>query len=190
MGQEQRFGDGPAYQVLGPADGILHYAPPQNVGSSEWDCTKVLWAVYTPSNPDIVIVRGQQLDSPSELRFDEGPSRRQNCGSRRFLAARPRAGPGSRCLHGSVHRSDTPVRSMAPPSAAWSSLGHCQQAERDGAIVRVPSQQCKTRCSSIHKCRRLCAASMRVWNHVATSDHAASGISLYLPTRKAALRSP
>ena len=66
------LGDGPAYPVHGTEDGVLHYAPPQNFGSTQWGGEKVLWAVNTPSYPDIVLVRGRQLDGPNEVRFDEG----------------------------------------------------------------------------------------------------------------------
>jgi hypothetical protein len=71
------LGDGPAYPVHGAVDGVLHYTLPQNANSEYWGTiwggTKVLWAVDTPHYPDVVLVRGRQLDGPNEVRFDHGP---------------------------------------------------------------------------------------------------------------------
>jgi hypothetical protein len=66
------LGDGPAYPVIGHSDGVVRYNPPHNFGSADWGGAKVLWAVDTPQYPDVVLVRGRQLDGPNEVRFDNG----------------------------------------------------------------------------------------------------------------------
>ncbi len=71
------IGDGPAYPIHGTVDGVLHYTLPQNLDGeywgTVWGAMKVIWAVDTPYYPDVVLVRGRQLDGPNEVRFDPGP---------------------------------------------------------------------------------------------------------------------
>jgi hypothetical protein len=63
-------GDGPVYVALGIAD-TLYYAPAKNFGSEEWAGQKTLWAL-PHGFAGMVLVRGQQLDGPNEVRFGRG----------------------------------------------------------------------------------------------------------------------
>jgi len=67
-------GDGPAYPILGgyagnARPGVLPYNPPHDFKSQQWGGQKVLWIV-APTYSGPVLIRGQQLDGPSELRFN------------------------------------------------------------------------------------------------------------------------
>ena len=63
------LGDGPAYAVgLGP-DGVTNYGGAHEEGG--WAYVKVLW-VARPGHVGPLLVRGERLDEPGELRFGGG----------------------------------------------------------------------------------------------------------------------
>ncbi len=66
------FGPGPAYPTLASEGGraVLRY-PVGWAPYKGWDGTKLLWTVPRYNGP--YIVRGQQLDGPNNLQFDQGP---------------------------------------------------------------------------------------------------------------------
>lgn len=63
------LGDGPAYVLIG--GDTLDYAPAANFYSGEWGGNRILWLV-NPQQSGPILVRGHQLDGPSELRFGTG----------------------------------------------------------------------------------------------------------------------
>jgi hypothetical protein len=69
------LGDGPVYPVGFSRRGVLRFAYPPEKNSlfagSEWGGQKVLW-VSDPRYDGPILIRGQQLDGPSPLRFGEG----------------------------------------------------------------------------------------------------------------------
>ncbi len=69
------LGDGPAYVAGFTADGILNmgFPPPTQTVfyGSEWSGATVLWLI-DPVYRGPVLIRGGRLDSPGELRFDDG----------------------------------------------------------------------------------------------------------------------
>jgi hypothetical protein len=67
------FGPGPAYPTLGSDGGraVFRYG----IGWTPyegWEGSKLLWTVPGYNGP--YVVRGQQLDGPNELEFDQGPN--------------------------------------------------------------------------------------------------------------------
>lgn len=69
------LGDGPVYPVGFSRRGVLRfeYPPPKNslFAGSRWGGQKVLW-VSDPKYDGPILIRGQQLDGPNQLRFGEG----------------------------------------------------------------------------------------------------------------------
>ena len=68
------FGPGPAYPTVDGSSGraviVLVWSPMESTYLG-WAGTKVLWTV--PSYTGAVLIRGRQVDGPSELGFDLGP---------------------------------------------------------------------------------------------------------------------
>jgi hypothetical protein len=52
-------------------DGVLHYGYTGEFQGSEWGGSKVLW-VSSADYHRPALIRGHQIDGPSELRFDRG----------------------------------------------------------------------------------------------------------------------
>jgi hypothetical protein len=70
----QVFGPGPAYPTLDGSSGhavVVMVWPPTDPPYLGWAGTKVLWTV--PTYTGAVLVRGRQLDGPSQVGFDLGP---------------------------------------------------------------------------------------------------------------------
>jgi hypothetical protein len=65
------IGRGPVYAAALGTDGVLEIAPAENFDSHEWAGQKVLWVV-DKSYDGPVVIRGQRLDGPGIVRFDEG----------------------------------------------------------------------------------------------------------------------
>ncbi len=65
------YGKGPAYAVLGVADGLVHFGGARREGG--WWYVKVLWVV-NPAHKGPVLIRGRQVDGRNGLRFEFGSS--------------------------------------------------------------------------------------------------------------------
>jgi hypothetical protein len=93
------FGPGPAYAGLGAIANHAALIYLVGWGYDGWDGTKLLWIVPGYYGP--YIVRGRQLDGPSELRFDQGPGWTNRLHSElRFVGPEGEFHPAATYLHG------------------------------------------------------------------------------------------